>query len=274
MTFEKIYDIINKKIKHRVHSLKGGKQEMTSCKYKTIQNSRVRFKNNKPYLAKKIVVTALFFALISYFVINMHWITNLILLLFLGLPLAVKVAKQPAEGKGFFGKIANFYKNMYKNYLIDVLPIEYEVTEEKFTIKLHNAETMKFKTVDETYEIAKNDVAGILFDDASNDILVMFQKADIAVTNTKTGAKVRNTKQHDATVCFGIEDNLSIVEDFKKFGYPIETLSEIEDAEPEERDPELLVNKMLATIEDEKKASDELLSKKPTKEENEDKQED
>ena len=60
----------------------------------------------------------------------------------------------------------------------------------------------------------------------------------------------------------------------KKFAYPIETLSEIEDAEPEERDPELLVNKMIATIEDAQKATDELLTNKNKKDKNEEKQED
>lgn len=238
---------------------------MTSCKNKTIENVRVRFKNNKPYLAKKIGVTAFLVAIVAYFGINMHWLTNLLLILFVGLPLAIKVAKQPAEGKGFFGKITNFYKNMYKNYIIDVLPIETNVEEEKITISLHNAEIMRFATVDEVYEIAKNDVAGILFDDIGNDILVMFQKADITVNNTKTGKKVRKTKQHDSTICFGVSDNISLVEDMKKFGYPIETLSEIEDAEPEERDPELLVNKMIATIEEAQKATDELMSGKGNK---------
>ena len=248
---------------------------MTSCTDKTIHNSRVRFKNNKPYLAKKLVVTGLFVALIAYFVINMHWLTNIILLLFVGLPLAIKVAKQPAEGKGFFGKIANFYKNMYKNYVIDVLPIETVVAEENIDITLHNAESMKFKTVDEIYHIAKNDVAGILFDDTSMDLLVMFQKADIDVVDTKSGKKVRKTKQHDATVCFSIKDNASIVDVLKEYKYPIETLSEIEDAEQEERDPELLVNKMLATIEDAKKATDELTTiNKKDDNEKEEKQED
>ena len=47
-----------------------------------------------------------------------------------------------------------------------------------------------------------------------------------------------------------------------------------EDAEPEERDPELLVNKMIATIEDAQKATDELLANKNKKDKNEEKQED
>ena len=128
---------------------------MTSCKDKTIQNIRVRFKNNKPYLYKKIAVTAFLVAVVAYFGINMHWLTNLLLILFVGLPLAIKVAKQPAEGKGFFGKLTNFYKNMYKNYVIDVLPIETEVQEDKVIVTLHNAEIMKFVTVDEIYEINK-----------------------------------------------------------------------------------------------------------------------
>ena len=221
-----------------------------------IKNSRVRFKNNKPYLAKKVLVTAFIISIILFFALKMHWITNLFLLLFTGIPLMIKISKQPAEGKGFFGKLANFYKNMYKSYVIDTLPVDVEVLEDKISLTLHRAEKIHFRVVDENFFISKNDIAGILFDEQSDDVLIMFQTAKIIAFNSETGDIVRQTKQHDSTVCFCLNGNTDIVNTLSEYRYPIEKFSEIEDAEQEERDPELLVNKLLAQYENTKKNID------------------
>jgi hypothetical protein len=220
-----------------------------------IDNSRVRFKNNKPYLIKKIFVTVFVIAIVLYFAINMHWITNFFLLMFTGIPLLIKISKQPSEGKGFFGKLVNFYKNMYKNYIIDILPVNAEISENKVSLSLQKAEYINFHLVDESFMIEKDDVAGVLFDEEGDDVLIMFQTAQIVAFDSNTGNIVRKTKQHNSTICFSLNGNTKIVEDFTKFGYPIEKLSEIEDAEQEERDPELLVNKLFAQYEEAKKAT-------------------
>lgn len=233
--------------------MKGGWRENFSPQKNMIENSRVRFKNNKPYLVKKVLVTLFVIGIILYFAINMHWITNLFLILFTGIPLAIKISKQPSEGKGFFGKLVNFYKNMYKSYIIDTLPIEVEVLRDKISITLQRAEKIHFRVVDENFVINTDDVAGILFDDQSDDILIMFQKAKIIAFNSETGSIVRQTKQHDSTIYFSLNGNEDIVKTFTEYGYPIEKLSEIEDAEQEERDPELLVNKLLAQYENSQK---------------------
>lgn len=143
------------------------------------------------------------------------------------------------------GKLVNFYKTLYKDYVIDKLPIDVSISEKNITLTLHNAEKMRFQTVDETFVISPDNVAGILYDDLENDILIMFQEADIDIRSIKTQKNIRKTKQFNSAICFGLNEQTSLVDEFKKYNYPIEYLSEIENAEQEEYDPELLVNKLL-----------------------------
>lgn len=230
----------------KIYTLKGGSEEIVFAIFNMIKNSRVRFRNNKPYLLKKIIVTALVVGIVVYFAVTMHWLSNLFMFLFVGLPIIVKISKQPSEGKSFFGKLANFYKTMYKQYVIDNLPTDVEVTENTITVTLHKAERIYFHTVDEKFTISKDDIAGILYDDQEDDILIMFQKANILATDSKTQRTIKKTSQTNSTICFCLNNNLDILNAIHGFNYPIERLSEIEDAEAETDDPELLVNKLLA----------------------------
>lgn len=225
-----------------------------------LENARVRFKNNKPYLAKKIAVTVFIIAIVAFFAIKMHWITNLLLFLFTGLPLMIKISKQPAEGKGFFGKVINYYKNLYKYYLIDVLPVEIEVSNNEIQLNLLRAEQVHFQTVDEKYLIKKDDIAGILYDDIEDDLLIMFQKAEIEVINSETKKNIRKTRQHNSTICTSIKNYDEMFDLIKKLEYPIEKLSEIVDAEQETEDPELLVHKLFGN-----KNLDELMEEQKEK---------
>ena len=203
------------------------------------KNSRVRFRNNKPYLTKKIVLTCVVVGLFLYFILTLPWITSLILFLFSGLPIIFKIRKQPSEGKGFFGKVKNFYKNLYKNYVIDEIPVGVKIDEEKLHIALYKAELIKDIPVTEIYTIKKDKIAGILFDDIDNDILIMFEEAYISAIDEKTEKEIRNVTQMNATICFNVEEDTSIVDKMKELGYVVEKLTEIEDAEEETEDPEL-----------------------------------
>ena len=220
-------------------------------------STKVRFKTNKPFLAKKIFTTLLIIGIIAYVISGMHIISIISLALCVGIPLAVKIGKQPAEGKGFFGKVANFYKTMYRQYVIDYLPTDIKVNDTETTIALHKAEKISFKLSDEIYTIKKDRIAGVLFDDISNDLLIMFQDADIDIFDSSTKKNTRHTKQFDSTICVSIENNCDIPKIMKDFNYPIEKLSEIDDGEQETEDPELLVNKYIKPLVEQKKKMDE-----------------
>ena len=205
-----------------------------TMKYK---NSRVRFRNNKPFLFKKIAVTVLVLGALVYFFIGLPLAVSIILFLFIGIPIMVKVRKQPSEGKGFFGKVKNYYKNLYKDYIIDFLPISVDIDEDKINIVLEKAEFFRGATVDEHFTIKKDKIAGILYDDIENDLLIMFETADI-VARSK-GVNKRHIIQQNGNVCFNIADNISILDILSENNYTVEKLSEIEDEEEETEDPEL-----------------------------------
>lgn len=198
---------------------------------------KVRFRNNKPFLFKKIFITAFFLGLFIYFVTNLPLIVSVIIFLCVGLPMFFKIRKQPTEGRGFFGKVKSYYKNLYKDYVIDYLPFNIDVNADEINIVLRKAEIIKRKTVDEYFNIKKNDIAGILYDDIDNDILIMFQKSEVIAKCNETIK--RKSIQTNATICFHIVDE-KIVELFLSNNYEIERLSEIHDEEEETEDPELV----------------------------------
>ena len=204
------------------------------------KNTNVRFRNNKPYLLKKTIITITVLGFFTYLCVSLDWLTFLILFLFIGLPIIFKIRKQPSEGKGFFGKVKNFYKNMYKNYVIDSVPMDFTCNEDEILIVLHKAEIIKGKTAVETFAIKKNSIAGIMFDDTDQDILIMFQEAKVNVLDEETKNELRNITQQDSTICFSVKENPNIVDELKEKGYEIEFLSEIEDEEEETEDPELV----------------------------------
>lgn len=204
------------------------------------KNTTVRFRNNKPYLLKKVLVTIAVLGFFTYMFISLNWLTSLILFLFIGLPIIFKIRKQPSEGKGFFGKVKNFYKNMYKDYVIDTVPIDFTCNEDEITLDLHRAEIVKSKPALETFNIKKSNIAGIMFDDTDEDILIMFQEANISIFDENTKKELRTVIQQDSTVCFSIKENPDIINVLKDNGYEIELLSEIENEEEETEDPELV----------------------------------
>ena len=220
------------------------------------KNSRVRFRNNKPYLAKKIVLTCVVVGLFLYFILTLPWITSLILFLFSGLPIIFKIRKQPSEGKGFFGKVKNFYKNLYKNYVIDEIPVSVKMDEDKMHIALHKAELIRNIPVTEIFTIKKDKIAGILFDDFDNDLLIMFEEAFVSAVDEKTENEVRSLTQMNATICFNIGEDLSIIDKMKDLGYVVEKLTEIEDAVEETEDPELVAKEETETDSNEVETSE------------------
>lgn len=204
------------------------------------KNTVVRFRNNKPYLLKKTLITVAVLGFFVYMFISLNWLTSLILFLFIGLPIIFKIRKQPSEGKGFFGKVKNFYKNMYKDYVIDTIPVDFTCNKDEMIVVLHRAEIIKGKTAVETFNIKKDKIAGIMLDDTDEDILIMFQEADVNVLDESTQKELRTVIQQDSTICFSIKENPTIVDMLKENGYEIELLSEIEDEEEETEDPELV----------------------------------
>lgn len=204
------------------------------------KNTVVRFRNNKPYLLKKTLITVAVLGFFVYMFISLNWLTSLILFLFIGLPIIFKIRKQPSEGKGFFGKVKNFYKNMYKDYVIDTIPVDFTCNKDEMIVVLHRAEIVKGKTAVETFNIKKDKIAGIMLDDTDEDILIMFQEADVNVLDESTQKELRTVIQQDSTICFSIKENPTIVDMLKENGYEIELLSEIEDEEEETEDPELV----------------------------------
>ena len=204
------------------------------------KNTIVRFRNNKPYLLKKTLITVAVLGFFVYMFVSLNWLTSLILFLFIGLPIIFKIRKQPSEGKGFFGKVKNFYKNMYKDYVIDTIPVDFTCNEDEMIVVLHKAEIVKGKTAIETFNIKKDKIAGIMLDDTDEDILIMFQEADVNVSDESTQKELRTVIQQDSTICFSIKENPTIVDMLKENGYEIELLSEIEDEEEETEDPELV----------------------------------
>ena len=205
-------------------------------------NTTVRFRNNKPYLLKKTIITLSVIGFLVYMFLSVNWLTFLILFLFVGLPIVFKIRKQPSEGKGFFGKVKNFYKNMYKDYVIDKLPLDFNCTENEITISLHRAELIKNKPSHETFTIKKDDIAGIMFDDTDNDFLIMFQDASVLVSDEETMKQLRTIHQQNSTICFRTETPEECLDLLSKCGYQLEKLSEIEDEEEETEDPELVAN--------------------------------
>lgn len=203
------------------------------------KNSRVRFRNNKPYLTKKVIMTIVVVGFCLYLLLTTHWLTSLILFLFMGLPFIFKIKKQPSEGKGVFGKFKNFYKNLYKNYIIDELPISIDYDDEKITICLHRAEIIKKKIAMEQYTIKKDKIAGIMYDDTDKDVLIMFEEAEVNVFEEETTALLRTVIQNNASVCFSVKENETLIDVLKENGYEIDILSEIENEPEETEDPEL-----------------------------------
>ena len=214
-----------------------------------LNNTIVRFRNNKPYLLKKTIITLTIIGLFTYMIISLNWLTCLILFLFVGLPIIFKVRKQPSEGKGFFGKVKNFYKNMYKDYVIDEIPIDVHCDVDKITINLHKAEFIKNVAALETFEIQKDNIAGILFDDTDNDFLIMFQEARVTVLNEDTSDVLRTVNQLNSTICFRVDDPEAYLNIFNDCGFVVEKLSEIQDEEEETEDPELVAQQNEIQIE-------------------------
>lgn len=205
-----------------------------------LNSSLVRFRNNKPYLLKKTLITILVLGFFVYMFISLNWLTFLILFLFVGLPIIFKIRKQPSEGKGFLGKVKNFYKNMYKDYVIDEIPLDFNCNENEITITLHRAELVKNKPACEIFTIKKDAIAGIMFDDTDCDFLILFQDADVVVCDENTMKQLRTVHQQNSTVCFRVDEFDKYLELFSKYKYQVEKLSEIEDEEEETEDPELM----------------------------------
>lgn len=201
------------------------------------ESSRVRFRNNKPYLLKKVLITLLVIGISIYCILSLHWLVTVMLFCFTGIPLILKIRKQPTEGKGFFGKVKNYYKNMYKDYVIDFLPMELYIEDETVDIKLEKAEYFQKTTVDEYFHIQKSDIAGILYDDIDKDILIVFEKAKVTA---KAGDVIkREIMQSNGGICFSILEHPEVVDILKDKQYDVEYLSEIQNEQEETEDPEL-----------------------------------
>lgn len=227
-------------------------------------NSLVRFKNNKPYLLKKILVTILVIAFIIYSYAQLDPAFAIMFTLIVGTSLFFKIRKQEAEGKGFFGKFKNFYKNLYRQFIIDVLPIDVKIDTEQLSVTLHRAEIIKRCTVNEKFVIKKDKIANILYDDVDEDILIMFEEALVTAKDVKSDKVVRKLFQFNSTICFRISEDTSIVQQLIDLNYPIEKLSEIHDEEEETEDPELVEQKTKQESESDINASTDVITENKT----------
>jgi hypothetical protein len=203
-------------------------------------NSLVRFKNNKPYLFKKIFVTLAVAAFTIYSYAQLDPAFAIIFTLIVGTSLVFKIRKQPTEGKGFSGKVRTFYKNLYRHFIVDVLPVNIKIDNDQIVLVLQKAEIIKRHVVDEKFVIKKDKIANILYDDVDEDILIMFEEALITAKDVKTDKVIRKLFQFNSTICFRIAEDTSIVQQLTNFNYSVEKLSEIEDEPEETEDPELV----------------------------------
>ena len=204
------------------------------------KNSLVRFKNNKPFVLKKTLVTLAIIAFIIYSYAQLNLIFAIVFTAIIGLTLVIKIRKQPTEGKGVFGKLKTFYKNLYRQFIVDVLPIDVKITTEQLSITLNRAEIIKRHIVNEKFVIKKDKIAGILYDDTDEDLLILFEEASITAKDIDTDKVIRQLFQFNSAICFRIKDDTSIVQNLINEDYPVEKLSEIQDEEEETEDPELL----------------------------------
>ena len=205
------------------------------------KNTTVRFKTNKPYLLKKVFMTTLTLGALTLFFAKLPFITAMIFFLLIIVPIVVKISKQQSEGRGIIGKFINYYKNLYKEHKIDKTPITVNVTEDEIKVDLIRCELIKNKPVSACYSIQKKEIAGMLYDDVDNDIVIMFTSADIDIHFSDDGSRVnkKNVKYYDTSIAFNINEHLSLIDDLKSYEYPIEYLSEIDDSDVETEDPEL-----------------------------------
>ena len=212
-----------------------------------IDNTRVRFHNNKPYMAKKIILTTVVTLLLFYFYISLPLVAAIAITIFSLIWMLVKINKTPADGGKFSDKVKYFIKNNNQGYLIDTLPVKIKIKEDRLLVRVVRAERFTFDTVDECFSIKKDKIAGILYDDIDEELLIVFQDATITA-RTSDGNKVKRTAtQSNGSLCFGIKNSLEILDNLYGFNYPVEILSEISDEDEETEDPEL-VNKDKETI--------------------------
>ena len=164
-----------------------------------------RFKTSKPYLLKKIIITAVVLALFVYLIATRGIVEIIVLSISLFLMSALGGRKRNDEG--FFKGIFSSYKNMFKKYVVDDIPVVFDADDEKIEFTLFKAELFGNKIINEKYFIAKNDVGGVLCFDEDNSIIITFNKANVFLASENKKYN-KNIQQQKSSVMFYLTKEL------------------------------------------------------------------
>ena len=186
-----------------------------------------RFKTNKPYLLKKAIITIAILSLFIYLVITRGIVELISLSLSLALLFVRKGNKNKNKDEGFVKGIITSYKNMFKKYVIDHVPVVVDVDNEKIELTLFKAELFGKKIINEKYLILKQDVKGVLCFNEDNSLIINFDKANINLESENSKYK-RSVKQQKSSVMFYLSKEVfdELVLKFKSEEYCVISSSE------------------------------------------------